>query len=87
MSTASQGQAGRDRARERRQKVARERRCPLDPQQLAGKQRIDEATVDVELAWEVRAEAERAMEAAEVGEGTAVERLLSERHSVPTWWN
>jgi hypothetical protein len=30
--------------------------------------------VDVELAWEARAEAERAMEAAEAA-GTAIERL------------
>ena len=82
MSTAAQAQAGRDRARESRLKAARERRRQLDPAQLAREQRIDEATVDVELAWEVRAEAERAMEAAEVAAGTAVERLLGERLSV-----
>lgn len=82
MSTAAQAQAGRDRARESRLKAARERRRQLDPQQLAREQRIDEATVDVELAWEARAEAERAMEAAEVAAGTAVERLLGERLSL-----
>jgi hypothetical protein len=49
---------------------------------LARDQQIDEATVDVELAWEARAEAERVMEAAEVAAGTAVERLLGERLSV-----
>jgi len=37
---------------------------------------------DVELAWEARAEAEQAMEAAEVAAGTAAERLLGERLSV-----
>jgi hypothetical protein len=82
VSTAAQAQAGRDRARESRLKAARERRRQLDPAQLAREQRIDEATVDVELAWEARAEAERAREAAEVAAGTAVERLLGERLSV-----
>jgi hypothetical protein len=82
VSTAAQAQAGRDRARESRLKAARERRRQLDPQQLAREQRIDEATVDVELAWQARAEAERAMEAAEVAAGTAVQRLLGERLSV-----
>ena len=82
MSTAAQAQAGRDRARESRLKAARERRRQLDPDQLAREQRIDEATVDVELAWEARAEAERAKEAAEHAAATAVERLLSERLSV-----
>jgi LmbE family N-acetylglucosaminyl deacetylase len=82
VSTAAKAQAGRDRARESRLKAARERRRQLDPQQLAREQRIDEATVDVEMAWEARAEAERAMEAAEVAAGTAVERLLGERLSV-----
>jgi hypothetical protein len=82
VSTAAQAQARRDRARESRLKAARERRRQLDPQQLAREQRIDEAIVDVEFAWEARAEAERAMEAAEVAAGTAVERLLDERLSV-----
>jgi hypothetical protein len=44
--------------------------------------RIDDATVDAELAWEARAEAERAVESAEVAAAAAVERLLSERLSV-----
>ncbi len=82
MSTAAQAQAGRDRARESRLKAARERRRQLDPTQLAREQRIDEATVDVELAWEARAEAERAREAAEYAAAAAVQRLLSERISV-----
>lgn len=60
-----QAQAGRDRVRESRLKAALERWRQLDPQQLAREQRIDEATVDVELAWEARAEAARAKVAAE----------------------
>jgi hypothetical protein len=82
MNTATQALVGRDRARESRLKAARERRRQLDPEQLAREQRIDEATVDVELAWEARAEAERALAAAEVAAGTAVQRLLSERLSM-----
>lgn len=82
MSTAAKAQAGRDRARESRLKAARERRRQLDPDELAREQRIDEATVDVEVAWEARAEAERAAEAAEHAAATAVQRLLGERLSV-----
>ena len=63
-------------------KAAQERRRQLDPDQLAREKRIDEATVDVEVAWEARAQAERAVQAAEVAAATAVERLLSERLSV-----
>ena len=81
MGTAAQAQAGRDRARESRLKAAQERRRQLDPDQLARDKRIDEATVDVEVAWEARAEAERAVEAAEAAAGAAVERLLAERLS------
>ena len=81
MSTAAQAQAGRDRARENRLRAARERRLQLDPDQLARERRIDEATVDVELAWQARAEAERAVDAAEVAAAAAVERLLAERLS------
>ena len=44
--------------------------------------RIDEAAVDVEVAWEARAEAEQAVEAAEVAAATAVERLLNERLTI-----
>jgi hypothetical protein len=47
---AAQAQAGRDRARDARLKAARERRLKLDPDQLAREQRIDEASVDVEVA-------------------------------------
>jgi hypothetical protein len=55
MGTAAKVQAGRDRARERRLKDAQERRLRLDPDQLARERRIDEAAVDVEVAWEERA--------------------------------
>ena len=82
MGTAAQAQAGRDRARESRLKAARERRVRLDPDQLAREQRIDEAAVDVELSWEARAEAERAVADAEVAAAAGVERLLAERLSV-----
>jgi len=82
LSTAAQAQAGRDRARETQLKAARQRRLQLDPEQLAREQRIDEATVDVEVAWQARAKAERAVEAAEAAAATAVERLLVERLSV-----
>jgi len=58
VSTAARAQAGRDRARESRLKAARERRLRLDPDQLAREKRIDEATVDIELAWEARAVAD-----------------------------
>jgi hypothetical protein len=82
VSKAAQAQAGRDRARESRLKAARERRRQLDPEQLAREQRIDEAFVDVELAWEARADAQRAVEAAEVAAAAAVARLLGERLSI-----
>jgi hypothetical protein len=82
VGTAAQAQAGRDRARESRLKAARERRLRLDPDQLARVQRIDEAAVDVELAWEARTEAERAVANAEVAAAAAVERLLAERLAV-----
>jgi len=55
MGTAAQAQAGRDRVRDTRLLQAAERRLRLDPEQLAREQRIDEAVVDVELAWEARA--------------------------------
>jgi hypothetical protein len=79
--TAAQAQAGRDRARESRLKAARERRRQLDPDKLAREKRIDEATVDLEVAWEARAEAERAVAAAEATAAGAVERLVGERLS------
>ena len=60
MGTSAQAQAGRERARESRLKSARERRMRLDPDRVARDQRIDDAVVDVELAWEARAEAEGA---------------------------
>ena len=82
MGRAAQAQAGRNRARESRLKAVRERRLRLDPDQSAREQRIDEAAVDVEVAWEARAEAERAIAAAEGAAATAVERLVAERLSV-----
>ncbi|MGY2876185.1 hypothetical protein ACVW00_003375 [Marmoricola sp. URHA0025 HA25] len=54
----------------------------MDPDQLAREQRVDEATVDVEMAWEARAKAEHAVQAAELAAANAVERLLNERLSV-----
>jgi hypothetical protein len=74
--------AGRDRARDARLKAARERRLKLDPDQLAREQRIDEAVVDVEVAWEARSEAEQAVVAAEAETATALERLLDEKLAV-----
>lgn len=79
---ATQAQAGRDRAREARLRVARERRLRLDPDQLAREQRIDEAVVDVEVSWETRSEAEQAVAAAEAEAATAIERLLDEKLAV-----
>jgi hypothetical protein len=76
---AVQAQTGRDRARDARLKAARERRLKLDPDQLAREQRIDEASVDVEVAWEERAQAEQAVADAEVAAAAAIERLLVER--------
>ena len=82
MGTAAQAQAGRDRARESRLQAARERRQRLHPDQLAREQRIDEAAVDIELAWEARTEAEQAVADAEVAAAAAIERLLAERLAV-----
>ena len=82
MGTAAQAQAGRDRARESRLKAARERRLRLDPDQLAREVRIDEAAVDVEVAWEERTAAEQAVADAEVVAASAIERLLEERLAV-----
>jgi hypothetical protein len=66
VSTAAHAQAGGDRARQNRLKAARGRRLRLDPDQLVREERIDAATVDVELVREARAEARRAMKSAEV---------------------
>ena len=75
-------QASRDRARENRLRAARERRLRLDPDQLARDRRIDEAAVDVEVAWEERAAAQEAITYAEVAAAAAIERLLNERLAV-----
>jgi hypothetical protein len=79
---AAQALAGRDRARDARLKAARERRLKLDPDQLARERRLDEATVDVEVAWEERARAEQAVEDAEVAAAATIERLLAEKLAV-----
>jgi hypothetical protein len=82
MGKAAQAQAGRDRARDARLKAARERRLRLDPDQVAREQRIDEASVDVEVAWEERAQAEQAITEAEVAVAAAIERLVAEKLTV-----
>ncbi len=82
MGKAAQAQLGRDRARDARLKAARERRLRLDPDQVARDQRIDEASVDVEVAWEERAQAEQAMADAEVATAAAIERLVAEKLTV-----
>lgn len=82
MGKAAQAQSGRDRARDARLKAARERRLRLDPDQVAREQRIDEASVDVEVAWEERAQAEQAMADAEVATAAAIERLVAEKLTV-----
>lgn len=78
----AQAQAGRDRARDARLKAARERRLELDPDQVARERRIDEAAVDVEVAWEDRATAEQAINDAEIAAAAAIERLLTEKLTV-----
>jgi hypothetical protein len=78
----AQAQAGRDRARDARLEAARERRLKLDPDQLARERRIDEAVVDVEVAWEERSQAEQAVTDAEVATAAAIERLLAEKLAV-----
>lgn len=82
MGKAAQAQSGRDRARDARLKAARERRLRLDPDQVAREQRIDEASVDVEVAWEVRAQAEQAIADAEAATAAAIERLVAEKLTV-----
>lgn len=81
-TVGAQAQAGRKRARESRLQAARERRLRLDPDQVARERRIDQAAVDVELAWEARDAARRAVEAAETAGAAAVARLLAERLGV-----
>lgn len=82
MGKAAQAQAGRDRARDSRLKAARERRLRLDPDQVAREQRIDEASVDVEVAWEERAQAEQAIAEAEAATAAVIERLVAEKLTV-----
>ncbi|MEP9385522.1 hypothetical protein [Nocardioides sp. KR10-350] len=82
MGKAAQAQAGRDRARDARLKAARERRLRLDPDQLARERRIDEAAVDVEVAWEERTLAEQAVRDAEVAAASAIERLIAEKLAI-----
>lgn len=82
MGKAAQAQAGRDRARDARLKAARERRLKMDPDQVARERRIDEASVDVEVAWEGRAQAEQAVADAEAATAAAIERLVAEKLTV-----
>ena len=82
MGNAAHAQGGRDRARDARLKAARERRPQLDPDQLAQGRRIDEASVDVEVAWEERTRAEQAVTHAEVAVAPAIERLLAEKLAI-----
>jgi hypothetical protein len=82
MGKAAQAQVGRDRARDARLKAVRERRLQLDPDQLARERRIDEPSVDVEVAWEERARAEQAVMDAEVAAAAAIERLLGEKVAI-----
>lgn len=82
MGKATQALAGRDRARDARLKAARERRLKLDPDQLAREQRIDEASVDVEVAWEQRVQAEQAVTDAEIAAAAAIERLVAEKLAI-----
>lgn len=77
MRTTTQAQGGRDRAREARLTAAHERRIQLDPGRLARDQRIDQAVVDVEIAWEARGKAEQSIADAETA-AAALERLLVE---------
>nr|WP_246056805.1 hypothetical protein [Nocardioides eburneiflavus] len=63
-------------------RAARERRLKLDPEQLARERRVEEASVDVEVAWEDRARAERAVADAEVAAAAAIERFVAERLAV-----
>lgn len=63
-------------------KATQERRLKLDPDQVAQDKRIDEAAVDVEVAWEARTQAERAVANAEQVAAAAVACLLDERLSV-----
>jgi hypothetical protein len=72
----------RHRMREQRLAEARERRLRLDPNQVAREQRIDEAAVDVEEAWEARAAAQVAGQASELGAARAIERLVKEKLTV-----
>ena len=82
MGKTAQAQAGRDRARDARLKAARERRLQLDPDQIARERRIDEAAVDVEVAWEERTQAEQAVTEAEAAAAAAIERLAAEKLAV-----
>ncbi|WP_246371378.1 hypothetical protein [Nocardioides pelophilus] len=49
---------------------------------MAREQRIDEASVDVEVAWEERAQAEQAIADAEAATAAAIERLVAEKLTV-----
>jgi hypothetical protein len=72
----------RTRARRARLAAARERRRKLDPEQVAREARMDEAAVDLELAWEQRGRAAEALLRAEVATGAAIDRLVAEGVSI-----
>jgi len=81
-TTTGTAVTSRQRAREQRLAGARERRRRLDPERLAREQRIDEATVDVEEAWEAVGQAQAALAAAELTVAIGVERLVAEKVTV-----
>jgi hypothetical protein len=85
VGTAARAQAGRDRAREGRLRAAKERRLRLDPHEVARGHRIDEAVVDVALAWEARANAEQTVVDAEVAAAATIERLTPSDSESRTW--
>lgn len=78
---ANQAQGVRDRARDARLRAARERRLSLDPDKVARERRIDEATVDVEVAWEAREVALQGVKDAELTALAAIKRLMDEKVS------
>lgn len=57
---------------------ARERRAALDQDRAARDRRVEEATAEVLLQLEERAAAQEAVQAASVGIGAALRRLLDD---------
>lgn len=73
MGKAAHAQAGRDRVRDVRLRAARERRLNLDRGSWPEGGASTEASIDLEVAWEERAQAAQAVVDAEVA--AAIERL------------